>query len=103
MTASACCTAAWPLVSAAISCQLKGSREQPSGKKGGTTEKKMKGKTYRRSETHTDSHFHSRPPATVCFHKSRRNKKNGSRRIVFQSPVNKVGIDLIAHVIRFAV
>lgn len=24
-------------------------------------------------------------------------------RIVFQSPVNKVGIDLIAHVIRFAV
>ncbi|KAF4070485.1 hypothetical protein AMELA_G00285980, partial [Ameiurus melas] len=60
VTASACCTAAWPLVSAVISCQLKGSRGQPSEKDEEQQKRKEKkrkearGKTYRRPATGSD-------------------------------------------------
>lgn len=107
--------AKWQPVPAALSLGLSFPQRSAANWKGreGSWVKKMRNNrkkekregrpTTDQKRAHTESCFHSRPPATVCFHKSQRGEKNCSRRIVFQRPVNKVGIDLIAHVIHFAV
>lgn len=109
VTASACCTAAWPLVSAVISCQLKGSRGQPSEKDEEQQKKKKRNETEdlpQTSDRLTWSRIFTADLQLPYVFIRVSEKKNCSRkreRIAFQSPVNKVCIDLIARVIRFAV